>query len=75
MEKLSESFLLLALINACRIYRVLGREPKELRENKRKLKSIVKENAISQGVYKAIREMEAAVASTIAISASAGASS
>ncbi len=65
---------LLSLIYACRIYRVLGREPEELRENKRKLKSIAQGNQISQSVYKALHEMEAAIASTVAVTAVTGAS-
>ena len=66
---------LLGLISACKMDKVLSVNKEERKEIRRKLKELSDKNVVSTSVEKAIKELEAAIASTVAITAASSASS
>ncbi|MBI9036935.1 MAG: GPP34 family phosphoprotein [Bacteroidales bacterium] len=65
----NQSSPILALIQACKIQKVLVKEQGELRNIRIKLKEILKNNSISQDVDQVIKEMQAAVAGAVVVTA------
>lgn len=65
---------LLGLVEAGKMYKVLSRDKSEIKKIKAKLKDILSDDSISQGVNKVIREMQAAIAAAVVVT-SAGATS
>jgi len=71
-EKISnENILLLALIEACRMHKILSRSKKDLKSIKKETKRIIKENPIAESVDKTVQEVQAAIITTIIASSAA----
>ena len=67
-----EKSLILALIDACDLYRIVCRDRQERKTCRRKIKELMKSDAISQGVSQAIKETHAAIVGAV-VAATAGA--
>ena len=65
---------ILGLIQACKMHKVVCHDKKEIKECKLKLKEIIKNDSISQGVDKVIKEMQAAIAVVVTTSGVAASS-
>ena len=65
----SDNAAILGLVQACKMYKVICNDKKERKVCKLKLKEIIKNDSISQGVDKVIKEMQAAIAVVITSSA------
>jgi len=66
---------LLGLVHACKMHRIIGRERSEIKVIRRKLKELLKESPIAEGVDQTIRQVQAAIIAAVATSgavASAG---
>jgi len=61
--------MIIGLINACKMYKVIGRDRRELKICKTKLREmIIQANLIFQGVDKVIKEMDAAILAAVVAS-------
>jgi hypothetical protein len=60
-----ETTILLGLIAACKMYKVFSSDPVEIRQIKKTLKEIIKENPIAGTVDKTIQEVQTAIFATI----------
>lgn len=67
-----ENSLILGIVAACKIHKVVCANRSEIKDSRRKLKEIMKSDAIAQSVDQVIREMHAAVMGAI-VATSAGA--
>lgn len=65
-QKLSEEDIsILGLVEACKIYRVFTRDRVELKELKKRMKELKKENEIADTVSKTVMEVQSAIISGI----------
>lgn len=71
----NEMTAVLALIEACKLHKLLCRDRREIRLFRPKMKEILKEDAISQSVGKIISEMQAAIMGAVAATSVAGTAS
>ena len=69
-----ENSLILGLVHACNMYRIICRDKQERKICKTRVKEWIQSDAISQGVGKVIREMQAAVIGAVVASSSAASS-
>lgn len=56
-----ENYLILGLIEACKMYKIIATDRREIRICKRRLKEIIKSDSISLGVDKVIKDTQAAI--------------
>ncbi|MFK5857299.1 MAG: GPP34 family phosphoprotein [Bacteroidota bacterium] len=61
----NDNAAILGLIQACKMHKVVCNDKKEIKVCKLKMKEIIKNDSISQGVEKVIKEIQAAVAVVI----------
>lgn len=66
---------LLALVHACGLHKALSSNKAEIKTIKQELKTLIKENPIASGVESTIRQIQVAIATSIAVSAAVSASS
>ncbi|WP_282035544.1 GOLPH3/VPS74 family protein [Saccharicrinis aurantiacus] len=71
----AENSIILGLIEACKMYKIICRDKKEIKVCKRKLGEILKSDLIAQGVDKVIKEMQAAIIGAVVASAVASTTS
>ena len=64
----NDNAAILGLIQACKMHKLICNDKKEIKVCKLKLKEIIKNDSISQGVDKVIKEMQAAIAVIITTS-------
>ncbi|MDZ7796819.1 MAG: GPP34 family phosphoprotein [Candidatus Marinimicrobia bacterium] len=71
----NEMAAVLALIEACKLHKLICRDRREIRLFRPKMKEILKEDAISESVGKIISEMQAAIMGAVAATSVAGTAS
>jgi hypothetical protein len=67
-ETNDELIVLLSLIEACRMHKILTRDRAELKILRKNLKEILKENPIASEVANTIKQVQIAIAASIAVS-------
>lgn len=61
----NENYLILGLIEACKMHKTIAKDRSELRICKKRLRAIMKSDSIAQGVDKVIKETQAAIAGAL----------
>lgn len=61
-----ETAMIIVLIEACKLHKLLCSDRQELKLCRKKLKGIAESSEISEGVYKVVKEMQAAIATSVA---------
>lgn len=75
VEVNDEQTALLGLIQACRMQRIISTDRSERKIINRRLKTLIKENPVAEGVDQTIRQVHAAIAVAVAASGAAAAGS
>ncbi|MCW3787339.1 GOLPH3/VPS74 family protein [Plebeiibacterium sediminum] len=61
----NEDALMLSLVDACKMYKIICKDRKEIKLCRKRLKEIVELNLISEGVDKVIKEMQTVVIAAV----------
>lgn len=70
----TEMASLLGMVEACKMYSIIGRNRSERKDFQKKLKEIIKSDLIASGVDQVIKEMQAAITAAIMVSTMAATS-
>lgn len=71
----NDTLLMLALVEACKMHKIIASDKRELKLLRKELKEIVKQSPIAETLNKTIQQMQAAIMIAIMASTSAAASS
>lgn len=67
-----ENLVILGLVEACKMHKIITSDKTELKTVKKELKTLIKDSPIAGAVSDTIKQMQAAVAAAMVISAGAG---